>query len=347
MEKVDQKAAFIYPIILENRLEVIFKLPGQPLRHHTSPVKRPEVEKTLTELRTALLKGNGGKVIENSKLVDHWLIEPIEKYLETSRQVETLVFVLDGDLRNIPMAVLYDEKADQYLIQKKYALVLLPSSRLFDLRALPEKLKVLAAGLSEEIKVGNRRFKALSITQELEQVKNTASGKILLNSEFTQPNIQQNINSGNFSAIHLATHGNFSSDPDETYILVHGSEASTGRLLKARDLDDLLQSSNQKASSTLELLVLSACQTAEGDNRATLGLAGLAVRAGARSTLATLWQVSDQSTVQLMEHFYQELNKPGVTKAEAIHRAQQALLNEPKYQNPSYWAPYVLVGNWL
>ncbi|HBL11619.1 MAG TPA: hypothetical protein DD379_09465, partial [Cyanobacteria bacterium UBA11162] len=347
IDKVDANAAFIYPIILDDRLDVIFKLPGQPLRHHANLVEPTVVENTLRGLRKALLRGNAGNVTEKSQVVYQWLIAPIEEQLQKSNEVETLVFVLDGDLRNIPMAALYDQKTDEYLIEKKYALVLLPSSQLFDLRPRSGHLQLLGAGISEGLHVENRRFLPLNITQELEQIAKTPSSKILLNSEFTKDNFQQTINSASFSIIHLATHGNFSSDPEETYILVHSTEEATGELFKARELDNLLRSTNQETSTPLELLVLSACKSAEGDNRATLGLAGLAVRAGASSTLATLWQVSDDSTVKLMKKFYSELNQPGVTKAEALHRAQQDILKEQKYQTPFYWASYVLVGNWL
>ena len=103
---------------------------------------------------------------------------------------------------------------------------------------------------------------------------------------------------------------------------------------------------DRDAATPLELLVLSACETADGDNRATLGLAGLALRAGTSSTLATLWRVRDDSTIQLMEQFYTELMQSGVSKAEALHRAQKALLQDRKYQNPRSWSPYILVGNW-
>ena len=171
------------------------------------------------------------------------------------------------------------------------------------------------------------------------------SGSILLNAEFTQANIQKNLDTEDYSIVHLATHGNFSSNPEETYILIYDSDVPRGSLLKARDLDVLLR--NKGNQKPIELLVLSACETAEGDKRAALGLAGLAVRAGARSTLATLWQVSDQSTVKFMTKFYQELSVPGTSKAIALHRAQQSLLKEPSYQAPYYWSPYVLVGNWL
>ncbi|NES82628.1 MAG: CHAT domain-containing protein, partial [Moorea sp. SIO2B7] len=98
----------------------------------------------------------------------------------------------------------------------------------------------------------------------------------------------------------------------------------------------------------IELLVLSACKTANGDSRAALGLAGVAVQSGARSTVASLWSVNDRSTSVFMKFFYQELantQKP-ITKAEALRRAQVKLLDN-QYKEPYYWAPYVLVGNWL
>lgn len=347
IEKVDSQALFIYPIILKNRLDVIFKLPGKPLQYSTNPLPQTDVEKRLRELRDGLLETDASEVTEKASIVYQWLIQPLEKYLQENPNIQTLVFVLDGDLRNIPMAVLYDQKNEEYLIEKKYDLALVPSSKLFNLSSKPERLQVLAAGISQPMEVENRQFNALNITQELEQIQTTVESKILLDAEFTEPNIQQYISSGDFAIAHLATHGNFSSDPEETYILIHSTQGSDGELLRARELDNLLRSSNEKVSTPLELLVLSACQTAKGDNRATLGLAGLAIRAGASSTLATLWQVNDQSTVKLMEKFYQELTQPGVTKAQALHHAQQALLKNPKYQAPSSWAPYILVGNWL
>lgn len=347
LDQIDPHAAFIYPILLDNRLDVIYRFPGQPLRHYTNSVEPTAVKKTLRELRKALLRIQPEKLIEKSQVVYQWLIAPIEEQLQNSDEIKTLVFVLDGDLRNIPMATLYDPKTNEYLIQKKYALVLLPSAQLFDLQAQSGQVNILGAGISQELEVEDRKFKALNITQELEEIAKISSSQILLDSDFTQPNFEQTINSTSFSIIHLATHGNFSSDPEETYLLIHGADKNSGKLLKARDLNSLLRSSNEKTFTPVELLVLSACQTAEGDNRATLGLAGLAIRAGVRSTLATLWQVRDESTVKLMENFYRELNQPGVTKAEALHRAQQALFKDVNYKIPFYWAPYVLVGNWL
>jgi CHAT domain-containing protein len=115
------------------------------------------------------------------------------------------------------------------------------------------------------------------------------------------------------------------------------------------ELKDALQNTAIRQDGTLELLVLSACETATGDNRAALGLAGLAVRAGARSTVATLWQVNDDSSAMLMGQFYRELatmRQTQIIKAEALHRAQRSLRQHPDYQHPYFWAPYILIGNW-
>ena len=342
IDKIDPESALIYPIILEDRLEVIFKFPGQPLKHYVTLVKQTEVEKTVIELRRNILKRNYPEVvIEKATQLYDWLIKPLEKDLEKSYEVKTLVFVLDGVLRNIPMSVLYDGKGQEYLMQKPYALALVPGLQLFDLRPREqERLEVLTAGVSEQREVEQRKFDELpNVVEELQQIGSVVPSESLLNPEFTEANLQQQINSGAFSTVHIATHGKFSSDPEETFILAYN------QLLNSNDLNNLLRSNNQSSSSIVELLVLSACETAQGDNRATLGLAGIAVRAGARSTLATLWQVSDLSTAKLMEQFYKELTNPKLTKSQALHQAQLELFKQ--YKTPYYWAPFVLVGSWL
>ncbi|HEY9652187.1 MAG TPA: CHAT domain-containing protein, partial [Coleofasciculaceae cyanobacterium] len=111
----------------------------------------------------------------------------------------------------------------------------------------------------------------------------------------------------------------------------------------------LLRGREEGGTRALELLVLSACQTATGDKRAALGLAGVAVKAGARSTLATLWVVDDRSTADLMIEFYKQLNEnPTISKAEALRLAQLSFIQKAdKFREPYYWAPFILVGNWL
>jgi CHAT domain-containing protein len=200
------------------------------------------------------------------------------------------------------------------------------------------QLKALTAGVSE----ARPGFSALSnVALELDEINSEVPSTRLLNEEFTETNFRNEINSIPFPVVHLATHGQFSSKADQTFILTWDNR------LNAKELDTLLRVTNQSRPNAIELLVLSACQTATGDKRAALGLAGVAVRAGARSTLASLWSIDDKSSALLMSQFYRELVRTKVTKAEALRLAQLSLLQNPRYQHPRYWAPFVLVGNWL
>ena len=147
-----------------------------------------------------------------------------------------------------------------------------------------------------------------------------------------------------FNVVHIATHGTFSSNPEQTYLL------DWKKRIRVKDLDNLLRVREEQIATPIELLVLSACETAAGDKRAALGLAGIAIRAGTRSTLATLWQVNDASTAEFMVQFYQQLKNPQITKAEALRQAQLAFLNKyvgTDYNRPYHWASFILVGNWL
>ena len=335
IDAIDQKAAVIYPIILPDRLEVILSLPQQPVRHYAISLPQAQVERTVRQLRVELIKRIGQNFLPLSQQVYDWLIRPAEADLQAS-EVKTLVFVLDGSLRNIPMAALHD--GQQYLMEK-YGIALTPGLELLESRPLAKsQLKILTAGLSE----ARQGFNALpNVEAELKQIQSQVPGEVLLNEKFTKTTLQNKIDAVGFPVIHLATHGQFSSKAENTFILTWDDR------INVNELDNLLRTTDLRRSSPIELLVLSACQTALGDNRAALGIAGVAVRAGARSTLATLWSVNDEATAELMIRFYQELANSTVTKAEALRRAQLSILQNPKYQQPYYWAAYILVGNWL
>ncbi|KAB8320916.1 CHAT domain-containing protein [Tolypothrix campylonemoides VB511288] len=298
---------------------------------------KQDVERTLSQLRENIAQPYTLRMVQSlSGRVYDWLIRPAEADLAKS-QVKTLVFVLDGALRNIPMASLYDAK--QYLVEN-YAIALSPGLQLFDPKPLPRKqLQALTAGLSEA-RLG---FSALpNVERELKEIQSQVGTKVLLNQQFTSQAIEKQMKSLPFKVVHLATHGQFSSNADKTFIL------SWDKQIKVNELSDFLRIREENRPEAIELLVLSACETVNGDNRAALGLAGIAVCAGARSTLASLWNVDDESTAILMSQFYQELAKtPRLTKAEALRHAQLALLQNPSYKRPMFWAPYVLVGNWL
>ncbi|MBE9183151.1 CHAT domain-containing protein [Microcoleus sp. LEGE 07076] len=338
----DNRAALIYPIILEDRIAVILQVYGQPLTYYETSVPRQTVETTLQKLRSNLAEpGKNPQAIAESEKVYKWLIEPLEAELAQNTQIETLVFVLDGSLRNIPMAVLHDRKTQKYLVQNKYAIAISPRLTLFAPQPLQKRLKVFTGGIGEAQNIDGKNFQIIQkLKEELEGIATKVpASKPLLETNFTKANIQNQLQIGSFSAVHLKTHGEFSSDPDETYIVAYK------QLLKGEDIANLIEVETPQQSINIELLVLSACQTASGDNRAVLGLAGIAVRAGARSTLSTLWEAEDTPNTELMLKFYEELAKPGTTRAKALHLAQQSLFE--RYQAVKTWGTYILVGNWL
>ncbi|MCT7989807.1 CHAT domain-containing protein [Laspinema olomoucense] len=334
-QQVDLTAAIIYPIVLGDRLEVIVSLPNQPLKHYSTPLPKEEIEQTLISLRRTLVTRTSRQYRVHANTVYNWLITPIQDTLAASG-IKTLVFVPDGLFRNIPMAALYD--GEQFLLEK-YSVAVSPGLKLTALQPLKRQaLKALTAGLSEE-RFGFAQLPNVAL--EVEQINAALSGIVLMDNGFTRDTLQQQLLQTPFPVVHIATHGQFSSSAEDTFILAWDDR------INVNELDSLLRVRNRSGTEALELLVLSACQTATGDDRAALGLAGMAVRAGARSTLATLWYIDDAATVPLMIDFYQSLNKENLTKSEALRQAQLNLLKNPDYQHPIYWAAYVLVGNWL
>ncbi|MGD1911251.1 MAG: CHAT domain-containing protein [Rivularia sp. (in: cyanobacteria)] len=337
VDKDNLKAAIVYPIILPDRLEVIFKLPHSELISYTTRISKKEVEETIKKLRNDIEERKiGGDDRAQFQKLYNWLLQPAGKYLQNSK-INTLVFVLDGSLRNIPPGVLYDGK--QYLIEK-YSIAVSPGLQLYELQPIKRKnLHVLMAGLSEK----RFNFSKLDyVESELQQIKSEVSdAKVLLNQEFTSNALEKQVQKKSYPIVHLATHGQFSSSLDETFLLAYDQP------IKVNQLNQWLRNREENRPEAIELLVLSACETATGDKRAALGLAGVAIQAGARSTVASLWALNDASTAQLMSQFYQELKKPGVSKAEALRNAQLTLLKQEEYTTPYFWAPYVLIGNWL
>ena len=333
IEAIDPQAAVIYPIFIANRLEVILSVPGKTLQHYGHNLNPTQKQQVFQEIKQALhLTSSATEILTPAQTLYNWLIRPGEALLE-SQGIHTLVFVLDDILRSIPMGILHD--GQQYLIQK-YNLVLTPGLQLLPGRNLsPSQLQVLSGGISQ----ARQGFSALpSVEAEIAQISNLLTTTVLLNQDFTRPNFREQINQEPFNIIHLATHGQFSSQAAETFLLTWEDR------INVKELDQVLkqQGSNQ---TPIELLILSACETATGDNRAALGMAGIAVRSGARSTLATLWAVSDRSTAEFVSEFYRVFSQ-GKSKAQALKKAQLALINNPRYNHPYYWSPFVLIGNW-
>lgn len=265
IDQVDPNAAVIYSILLPDRLAVILSLPGQPLRYYTPPMpSNPRaVEQGFDDLFATLnpFITSSEPLRPNQQLYD-WLIRPIAKDLAQS-QVKTLVFILDGVLRGIPIAALHD--GQQYLIEQ-YSIALSPGLQLLPPRwqtrspeaALPsEQLRTLAGGLSE----ARQGFSSLpGVVQEVEQIAALVPASVLLNQAFTRNQVEDKIESVPFPIVHLATHGQFSSQAENTFLLTWD-----GRI-NVKEFDQLLEGSNRQDRRPIELLILSACQTATGDS---------------------------------------------------------------------------------
>ena len=348
IDEVDRTAAVIYPVILRDRLELIVSLPSsssnqkgnqkaeQTFIHHTRKLRKDKVKDTVEQLRQKLETRSSNEFKIQSQEVYNWIIAPIASEL-AEHKIKNLVFVLDDPLGNIPMGALYDGK--QYLIEK-YNVALTPGLELLNPRPIARTgLRILAGGLTE----ASKNFPALpNVKFELDAIKKVTDTRVLLNKQFTKNAIEDAVQSLSVPVVHLATHGQFSSKAEDTFILTYSNQ-----VINVRDLNGILQSRETNQRGAIELLVLSACSTATGDTRADLGIAGVAVRSGARSTLASLWNVDDEGTSILMREFYTQLKQPNITKAQAIRNAQVNLLKNPLYEHPYYWAPFVLVGNWL
>ncbi|MFB2937599.1 CHAT domain-containing protein [Aerosakkonemataceae cyanobacterium BLCC-F154] len=351
IDKLDSQAAIVYPIVLKDRLEIIIKLPGKDnLRHYTKDnISEDRVDEVVQNLLINLVQPitRLNRLKEASQQIYDWLIKPLETDLVNNppqNQIKTLVFVLDSSLRNIPPAVLYDGK--QYLIEK-YAVVVTPGLQLINPKPLSqENLRAIVAGSASAPSFQLEGLGSIdNVTLELAAIEKEIDKTVKLENEyFTVEKIQNHINSEPFNIVHIATHGQFSSNLQETFIL------DWYKRIKVSDLDNLLRSNGTNKPTSVDLLTLSACETATGDKRAALGLAGVAIRAGASSTLATLWQIDDASTAEFMTLFYQKLSDRKLSKAEALRNTQIAFLTNyanSRYKHPFHWSAFILVGNWL
>ncbi|MBN3957334.1 CHAT domain-containing protein [Nostoc sp. NMS8] len=345
LQKLDDTPAIIHIIDLNNRIEVIVQSPGDSPHHHSvdSKLVRTHVNTLLEILQDEKLVYTKQHIITSHyQVLYKELIAPLKKYLPDSG---TLIFILDKTFQSLPMNLLHDGK--DYLV-KRYSFSETLGSRVRIPKPLrQDQMKAFIAALSipsPSLTDSNAPPGAEALPQakqEAEDVRKlTNSSLVLLDKEFTSSHFKQKISEENFPIVHISTHGQFSSKLIRTGFLAYD------RQINIREFDSLLRNKTQASSDIIELLVLSACQTAKGNKRSALGIAGVAVQAGARSTVATLWLVEANSTVELMEEFYKGLRK-SLTKAEALRQAQLALMKNPKYAHPYYWAPFLIVGSWL
>ena len=333
LEAMAQSAITIYPILLSERAELLLNMPDG-LQRVTVPVTAERLTQEVRELRRLLETSASREYLPHAQQLYDWLIRPIESAL-ASTTIDTLVFVPDGPLRTIPMAALHD--GQQFLI-RKYAIATTPGLKLTDPRPLPRgKPRMLALGLTEAV----QGFSALPyVASELEALQRLYSAEVLLNQRFLLPSVDKELREKPFSIVHIASHGQFDSDVNKTFVLTFDDKLTMDHL-------EQMVGRLRFREDALELLTLSACQTAAGDDRAALGLAGVAIKAGARSALATLWSINDEASSELVSEFYRQLQDSTISRAKALQRAQLKLLSDGRYEHPYYWAPFLLLNNWL
>jgi CHAT domain-containing protein len=334
VEILDPHAAVIYLIPLSRSTEVLVSLTSG-IHRFTAGVSAETLAATVGEFRRHLeTRTSNAYRVEAQQLYD-WLIRPAQGLL-TEKQINTLVFAPDGALRTIPLNALHDGK--RFLIEE-YAVAVSPGLSLMEPHPIQRKnVTLLVGGLSESV----QGYPALDfVPTELEKIEPVYKSEALMNGTFVMPALNKKLTQEQFSIVHLASHGEFSSDAHKTFVLTYDGK------LTLNNLEALIRPS-QYRGKPVELLVLSACQTASGDDRAALGLAGVAVKAGARSALASLWSVNDQSTAFVISEFYHQLrDSPSTSKAQALQSAQVKMLSDRRYRHPCYWAPYLIIGNWL
>ncbi len=333
IDRLESRTAAIYPIILDDRTEMLLSLPDG-IERISVAVGKTALTAEIRAFRSKLEKRTTHEYYVHARQLYDWLFLPIEPALQ-KHGIETLVIVPDGAMRTIPLAALHD---GERFLGARYALATTPGLTLTDPRPIERKnVELLANGLSVSV----QGFPSLpSVDDEIASIERLYGGTILKNKEFVVANMERALSKNPFSIVHIASHAQFDSNLDSTFLLTYDGKLSMNAL-------EQFIGSTKFRDDPVELLTLSACQTAAGDDRAALGLAGIAVKAGARSAVATLWTVNDPASAALVTEFYEQLKDPGISKARALQRAQLQLAEDLRYWHPSYWSPFLLIGNWL
>ncbi|VXD22684.1 CHAT domain-containing protein [Planktothrix paucivesiculata] len=356
--KTRQVYAIVYVVSREDQLElIVVPSSGQPLRHSIAEATQEKLFPVVRELQSEITnprKRDSVSYQAPAAQLHQWIIQPIEDDLKRLG-VSTILFSLDPGLRSLPLAVLWD--GQQFLVEK-YGISLIPSTSLIDFRYQPiGQAEVLAMGASQF----QQQNPLPAVPIELENIIEIWPGEKFLNERFTLDNLKSQRRRFDFKVIHLATHADFKTgSPSNSYIQLWNEK------LPLTELPNLGWD-----NPTVELLTLSACRTALGDRRSELGFAGLAVQAGVKSALASLWYVSDQGTLGLMSEFYEYLKQAPI-KAIGLQEAQIAMIqgktrienqqlittfgaiplppdltesNITTLSHPYYWSGFTMIGS--
>ena len=333
LDRLAAGTAVVYPIVFADRLELLVSFPNG-LKRLSIPVSSATLTQEVRAFRKTVEKRTTREYLPHAQQLYDWLIRPLEPDLASFR-IDTLVFVPDGPLRTVPMAALHDGR--QFLIEK-FALATTPGLNLTDPKPIDrDKVRLLSSGLTRAV----QGFPSLPfVEEEMNTIRTLYQGDQLLNAEFSTPRLEQELRDRPYGILHIATHGWFAADTTQSYLLTYNGKLSIDEL-------DRLIGLFRYRKDPLELLTLSACQTGISDDRSALGLAGVAIKAGARSAIATLWFINDEASASLVSEFYRQLRNPTQSKAQALQKAQQTLLADRVYEHPAYWSAFLLLNNWL
>jgi CHAT domain-containing protein len=344
-EFIDPKVALLHFILLPDRTELLVKI-SQKVKRFTILIPGDEIHEIASEFKYFLSE----EISEYQELATEFyqlFIKPITSFLE-QHQITTLVIVPDRALRTIPFAALHD--GEHYLIERYAIATSLLGSKIVaaDPPSRDDELQVFLGGVSEPVNLkdendedkDNKSRRLPYVPDELEGIQKLypTQSKKFLDVEFIRPVLTTEIKETAYSIIHFASHSSFA-DAKNSYLLVYNGK------IFLEELKQLLLQRPFK-EKPIELMTLSACETAKGDDETVLGLGGVAVKAGVKTTLANLWLANDEAAAKLSVAFYKHFKTPGINKAQALQKAQLELLKQPEFQEPSLWAPLILIGNW-
>ena len=310
-EQTGLNTGVVYTDLEDLYLEILLILPtGEPIQIIVPNLDREQVLKTVHDFRKLVKDSRSGIFKQESKQLYELIISQLEPHLE-KQSINTLMFSLDEGLRSIPLAALYD--GEEYLVEK-YLFSVIPNFTLANNNyAGIDNSQLLGMGISEFTDQSPLPAVPLEVSTIAEKLW---PGEFLLNEEVTLNNLKEK-RQHPFEIIHLATHANFASKQREKSYIQFWQQK-----VLYQDFPKLQWSGNPQ----VELLVLSACETALGDKYAEIGFAGLAVKAGVKSAIASLWKSGDLETFSLMMKLYEQLGSSPI-KAEALRQAQVAMLH--------------------
>ena len=335
-ENISPGVAVLYILPLDSRTVVLVGT-RTGLKSWTLPTPGKVLLAKARLLRHRLENERGfPSFIEPASELHSILVQPCLAHLR-QQEVKHLVVIPDGPLAALPFGVLRDAESGRFLIEEMSVSVA-PGMSLLGSAAGPDaEPAVLLAGVSDA--VGG--FEALpAVRAELDAVARAHSrSTLLLDRDFTAASFADTVAKSQATVVHIASHAVFSGSPEETFLLAHSGKITMDdleRIIRPRKFTGL----------PVELLCLSACQTAEGDDRAALGLAGIALKSGARTVVASLWRVNDAASSRLMATFHRHWRSGGTGKAAALRMAQLEMLRDDPYAHPYLWAPFIIIGDW-